>query len=93
MEFKINKIEMDVRHKINEERSMDKVHTKKGIGVNKDKELTKEEIEENERESKKLKNGNDENDKKDNQNNNKNENEESHKGVDPNRGHFIDIKR
>jgi hypothetical protein len=89
MEFKLNKIEMDVRQRLNEERSMDKVHNKKGIQVNKDKDSTKEEIEENSEKSKKAKDaGNEEKNEKKN-----NEHEVENKGVDPDRGHFIDIKR
>ena len=37
MEFKLNKIDTDLRQKINAETSEGKIHTKKGISVNKDK--------------------------------------------------------
>lgn len=37
MEFKLNKIEPDLRQKINEETKEGKVHSKKGIAINKDK--------------------------------------------------------
>lgn len=37
MEYRINKIDTDLRNKINQERSEDKIHNKKGININKDK--------------------------------------------------------
>lgn len=37
MEFRLNKIEPDLRQKINEETKEGKVHSKKGIAINKDK--------------------------------------------------------
>jgi hypothetical protein len=91
MEYRINKIEMDVRQKINEERSMDKIHAKKGIQVNKDKDLVKENLEENYKNKKNAKDSNTDDE-------NKNDKilrdpDVEHKGEDPDRGHFIDIKR
>ena len=38
MEFKLNKIDTDIRKKIDEERKTSKVHSGKGINVNKDTE-------------------------------------------------------
>lgn len=37
MEFKLNKVDTELRQRINEERSEDKIHNKKGININKDK--------------------------------------------------------
>ena len=45
MEYRINKIDPDLRQKINEERNEEKIHNKKGINVNKDKDSTKEKME------------------------------------------------
>ena len=42
MEYRLNKIDTEIRHSINEETSEGKIHTKKGISVNKDKERDKE---------------------------------------------------
>lgn len=36
MEFKLNKIDTDIRQKINEERKEEKVHSGKGINIKKD---------------------------------------------------------
>ena len=37
MEFRLNKIDPDLRQRINEERAEGKVHTKKEININRDK--------------------------------------------------------
>jgi hypothetical protein len=82
MEYRINKIDTDLRQKINEERSEGKVHNKKGININKDRESTKE--------NPKHK------DFKDNGKNTDGENRTDSgfkEGQDPFRGHHIDIRR
>jgi hypothetical protein len=81
MEYRINKIDTDLRQKINEERSEDKIHNKKGININKDKENTKENMKHN--------------DSKGNEkviDNNRDTNKKTDNG-DAFRGHHIDIRR
>lgn len=82
MEFKLNKIDTDLRQKINAERSEDKIHNKKGINVNKDKERTKESIEKEKKKFKKLLEAVEENDDKNDA-----------KTEDIYRGHYIDTRK
>jgi hypothetical protein len=82
MEFKLNKIDKDLRQRINEERSEDKIHNKKGININKDK--NKEEKNQNTETGKKAHNENSE--------------IVQGKGgqaevIEPEKGHYIDIRR
>lgn len=42
MEYRVNKIDPDLRKKIGDARGEGKIHTKKGITINKDKENAKE---------------------------------------------------
>jgi hypothetical protein len=82
MEFKLNKIDKDLRQRINEERSEDKIHNKKGININKDK--NKEEKNEN-KETKKSEH---------NENIDSMESKNSKTEViEPEKGHYIDIRR
>lgn len=83
MEYRINKIDPELRHSINEERAEGKVHNKKGINVNKDKQETKEDIA--------YKNSKGKNKK--NIKNNGIAGKEEKKIEDPYRGHYIDIRR
>jgi hypothetical protein len=81
MEYRINKIDTDLRQKINEERSEDKIHNKKGININKDKENTRENMEHK--------------DPKGNEKvtDNSSDPVKKKEGEDPFRGHNIDIRR
>lgn len=81
MEYRINKIDPDLRQRINEERSEDKIHNKKGININKDKESPKESKKHKDsKENEKVIDNNSDEDKKKND-------------EDPYRGHHIDIRR
>jgi hypothetical protein len=81
MEYRVNKIDTDLRRKINEERSEDKIHNKKGININKDKENTKENMKHKDSMgNEKVIDNNNDPDKK-------------VEGQDPFRGHHIDIRR
>lgn len=55
LEFKLNKIDTDIRRKINEERKTDKVHSGKKINVNRD---LQEEHSKRDHETKKNETGN-----------------------------------
>jgi hypothetical protein len=82
MDFKLNKVDMELRYKINEERSEDKVHNKKGININKDKNKDeKKEYPEQKKEGSK-------------EGTNTTETVENEpKPEDPYRGHFIDTRK
>jgi hypothetical protein len=82
MEFKLNKIDTDLRQRINEERSEDKIHNKKGININKDK--NKEEKNQGKGPKEAEHNGNLETVEK------KDSKEEV---IEPQKGHYIDIRR
>jgi hypothetical protein len=81
MEYRINKIDTDLRRKINEERSEDKIHNKKGINISKDKENAKENMEH------KASKGNEK------VIDNNNDPDKKTEVQDPFRGHHIDIRR
>ena len=83
MEYRVNKIDPDLRQKINEERNEERIHTKKGININKDKESTKDKMEH----------------KDSKENNKTRDNDKVGLGTkdteaqDPFKGHNIDIRR
>lgn len=90
MEFKLNKIDTDLRQRIDQERSEDKIHNKKGINVNKDKEKTRENAEN----KKKEKSKESETERATIQENgNIQGSVDNDKGKDLYRGHFIDLRR
>jgi hypothetical protein len=84
MEFKINKIDTDLRQKINEERSEDRIHNKKGININKDKNKNTEKNKKNE-------------EQKEEESEEKFKAADNAKGdskkEDPYKGNYIDIRR
>ena len=82
MEYRINKIDPQLRQKISDERSEGKIHNKKGININKDKESTKENMKHKDfKENEKV------------IDNNNSDTDNKTEGVDPFRGHHIDIRR
>lgn len=85
MDFRLNKVDMDVRQKVNETRSDDKIHNKKGINVNKDK--NKDES------SEKFSLNKDDSTEKLLTTEEHEEIPKDVKDSDPQKGHFIDIRR